>query len=551
MTNSKNKEFDVIILGSGLGGSLLATILARHNARVLMIDKETHPKFAVGEAMTPDTDLMMKVLSYEYDVPELAHLSSFHNIYQNISPSACGLKRQFGFVYHREGKEQLPQETTQVGVVDSSHLFRQDIDSRMVQVAIQYGTKFLPKTKVVDLDIDATRVAVKVENGEEFTAEFLVDASGDNSLLASKFNLRENPTRLKTHSRSIFTHAIGVENYDDFLPDKGKKSKLIPWYQGTLHHIFDGGWMWVIPFNNHKTSKNSVCSIGLNLDPRRFPKTNLPPEAEFQNFLNQFPSIGIQFKNAKPIRECVSTNRLQYSSHSCMGERFYVVPHAAGFVDALFSFGLVTICTIINPLAYRLLKAIAEKDFSTQHFAPIENLQQKLLNHNDDLVNCSYIAFRNFNLWDAWRRVWILGSFLRQSKVRMPQVSQIAAGKARDLVNFNELDDLECLTPSFEGVGEEFFQDVVATLEKVERGLLSPDDAASVLMLSIQSIDFLPKILLKLGDVSRKHLDLKSLDAFYEGLRFLFWVKTSPKPEAKKYFDFKVKDMAHYLLVNQ
>jgi len=157
----------------------------------------------------------------------------------------------------------------------------------------------------------------------------------------------------------------------------------------------------------------------------------------------------------------------------------------------------------------------------------------------------------NFNLWDAWRRIWILGSFLRQSKVAMSQVSQLAAGKAKNLSKFSELDDLEHLTPSFEGLGEEFFQNAVATVEKVEQGLLSADDAASVLMSSIQSIDFLPKNLLKLGDASKKHLDLKSLDAFYEGLRFLFWVKTSPKPEAKKYFDFKVKDMAHYLLVNQ
>ncbi len=69
--NYNTKQFDVIILWSGLAGSILATILARHNIRVLMIDKGSHPRFAVGEAMTPDTDLMMSILSYQYDVPEI------------------------------------------------------------------------------------------------------------------------------------------------------------------------------------------------------------------------------------------------------------------------------------------------------------------------------------------------------------------------------------------------------------------------------------------------------------------------------------------------
>jgi FADH2 O2-dependent halogenase len=44
------------------------------------------------------------------------------------------------------------------------------------------------------------------------------------------------------------------------------------WHDGTLHHIFDGGWFWIIPFDNHKKSQNSLCSIGLMLDCRKYPK---------------------------------------------------------------------------------------------------------------------------------------------------------------------------------------------------------------------------------------------------------------------------------------
>lgn len=159
MSYNETKQFDVIILGSGLAGSILATILARHNTRVLMIDKDAHPRFAIGEAMTPDTDLMMKILSHQYSVPEIAHLSSFNNICENISPSACGLKRSFNFIYHREGEEQTLQEANKVGVPGpSSHLFRQDIDQYMAKVAVNYGVKLLEKTKVIDLNIDRKKL---------------------------------------------------------------------------------------------------------------------------------------------------------------------------------------------------------------------------------------------------------------------------------------------------------------------------------------------------------------------------------------------------------
>jgi len=543
MGSDKTKQFDIIILGSGLAGSILATILARHNLRVLMIDKNAHPRFAIGEAVTPDTDLMLKILSYQYSVPEIAHLSSFDNICENISPSACGFKRSFNFVYHREAEGKTWQEYDKLGVHPSSHLFREDTDQYMIKVAISYGAKLLENTNVIDLKIDANRVAIKVDSGEDYVADYLVDASGYNSPVGRQFNLRENPTRFKTHSRSIFTHMIGVKNYDDCIQGNKNTQDTLSWHEGTLHHVFDGGWIWVIPFNNHQKSTNPICSVGINFDTRRFPKTHLSPEQEFQNLLSRFPNIAIQFKNAKPVRDWVSTGRLQYSSHSCMGERFYVVPHAAGFVDALFSFGLVNTYTIFIPLAARILKAFSANDFSPNYFTDIERLQQQLFDYNDKLVNCSYISFASYDLWNAWRRVWILGSSLRQWKAGIRKGLKIEAGKGEELAQAKDEDNLDYLTPSFEGLGEDFFQDAEKTVEKVAEGLIPPDEAAQQIISLIKSIDFLPNNYLGLGNESHQYFDLLSPFGTSEQSRFLSWIKTSPKPEVKKYFDYNMEDL--------
>ncbi|MFG6101412.1 tryptophan 7-halogenase [Leptothoe sp. EHU-05/26/07-4] len=197
MNRRKNNQFDVIVLGSGLAGSILATILAKHNLRVLIIDKDVHPRFAIGEAVTPDTDLMLKILSYQYSVPEIAHLSSFENICENISPSACGFKRSFNFVYHNEAEGRVWQEYDKLGVHPSSHLFRRDTDQYMVGVAVSYGVELLEKTHILDLQIDANSVEVQVDSGEKFVSDYLVDASGYNSLVSRQFNLREEPSRFK------------------------------------------------------------------------------------------------------------------------------------------------------------------------------------------------------------------------------------------------------------------------------------------------------------------------------------------------------------------
>ena len=64
-----NTTFDVAILGNGLSGSLLATILGKLGVSVVLIDGEQHPRFAVGESTIPHTSLLISLLAEKYDLP--------------------------------------------------------------------------------------------------------------------------------------------------------------------------------------------------------------------------------------------------------------------------------------------------------------------------------------------------------------------------------------------------------------------------------------------------------------------------------------------------
>jgi FADH2 O2-dependent halogenase len=168
----------------------------------------------------------------------------------------------------------------------------------------------------------------------------------------------------------------------------------------------------VIPFDNHDASLNPLCSVGLTLDPRVHPKTDIAPEQEFNDFLRRFPEIAWQFEGARAVRPWVSTGRLQYSAKQVVGERYCLTSHAAGFIDALYSRGLTNTMELVNALAWRLIAASKDGDWSLDRFSYVEALQQGLFDFHDDLVYSSFVGFRDYELWNAVNRTWMLGTML-------------------------------------------------------------------------------------------------------------------------------------------
>lgn len=485
-------QYDVAIVGSGLGGSTLAACLARNGASVLVIDAGTHPRFAIGESTIPYTSMMMRLVSEKYRVPEIKWLTTFENVQGKIT-TKCGVKRNFGFVYHREGQAQNPQEAHEFPIPKithtENHFFRQDVDAWMMAVAVQYGAEVRQQTKIADVEIDDAGVTLVPESGDPIRVKYIVDASGFRSLLAEKFKLREEPSRLRHHARSLFTHMVDVEPFERTRAG-GKHGNPSPWSEGTLHHLFEGGWMWVIPFDNHVRATNSLCSVGISYDPRIHPVPDCSPEEEFRRFIARFPDIAPQFERARSVRDWVRTGRLQYSSKQTVGYRWCLTSHAAGFVDALFSRGLSNTMEIINALGERLLDAIRDDDFSTERFEYVQELEQGLLDFNDDLVSNAYTSFGNYQLWDAWFRIWSLGQILATFEINRTYARYL---EKRDPA---ELRQLEKIAPN--GAIPEYapartlLKQVSELTQRVQDGLADPEKTADEIMGLLKAVDFSP-----------------------------------------------------------
>lgn len=498
------QDYDCAILGSGIGGSMLASILARHGRSVLLVDAGTHPRFAIGEATTPDTSFRMKLLSMKYDVPEILNLSTFHKLRDHVSP-ACGVKRAFSFLYHRDGEEQTPEESHQYPTLappmgPDCHLFRQDTDAYMMSVAVGYGATIRQQCRIESITFPDDpaeagsgteegsgddRVTLMSAAGETFRARYLVDAAGFRSPLAQQFDLRDAPDRVETNSRAIFTHMLGVEHYDALFEGAGGQESSryglkYPLSQSTLHHVFEGGWFWVIPFNNHDDSTNPLCSVGLMLNRELHPETGMDPEEEFFSFVERFPSMRRQFENARAVRGWVSTGRVGYSSRQLVGDRYCLLAHAAGFIDPLFSSGLNLTTSHVDILARHLLEAFDDGDFSAARFRPVEERFRNSFRVFDEVVASSFVSFRDYELWDAWFRVWVVGLLVSTCLNAKLYLRYLETGDPAVLEESNHPPYTGALGTEL-GYFKAYYENALEIIRQVRDGELEPKPAAKAL----------------------------------------------------------------------
>jgi tetracycline 7-halogenase / FADH2 O2-dependent halogenase len=415
MKRQDGTDFDVIVVGTGISGTIISSILARQGHSVLMLDEGSHPRYTIGESTIPQTSQLIQLLSRDYDVPELAvlGLKAPKAIREQIAPTS-GIKRIFGFAYHHVGQEHDPKLAHQFGNVwrDENHLFRQDIDTWLFNLALKYGCQQRQSVKIESVETDASGARVALADGQRFTAKFVIDGSGHKSLLAAKFGLRDNPCQMVSNTRSLFTHMIGVKEFEEVAPT----CMTHPWKVGTLHHLFKRGWFWVIPFNNWEGSTNPLVSVGVTVDDREYPlDPKLDIEEEFCQFLERLPSVKKQFENAQSVRPWVRSRRIQYSSKRTIGPRFALLSHTAGFVDPLFSRGLISTMENIRELLEVLLPALKDGDFTESRFEPVDVQQKLALGFADKMVRAAYASWDDFELWNLWVRVWAIGVHAAES----------------------------------------------------------------------------------------------------------------------------------------
>lgn len=531
----KQQSYDVAVLGSGIGGSVLSAILARQGFRVLLLEKGTHPRFALGEAMQPQSSMLLWILGERFDVPEIQNLSSTDRILANVTRN-CGVKKTFGFLYHEEGKRQDPAQAhllipPATPLVSESHLFRQDIDHYLVKAAVKYGADYRDRTDVEDFAIGADGVVLRTAAGEELHARFLIDGTGHKSVVARKLGLRPEVSELRTQSRTIFTHMRGFRRYDDTLAPEERPGLSRGWYEGTLHHVIDGGWFWIIRFDNVPGSESDLTSVGLTLDMRKYPQRGIPPEQEFAEVVARYPSIAAHLAGGEAVRPWVGTGRLQFSATDSVGPRCFLLSHAHGVIDALYSRGMINTFEQIHALAPRLMQALRDDDFSLERFDYPRRLQAAMLQDNDRMVYNSFRGFGDFAAWNAWLRVWLVNVIFGDLRLFRTCLKYLETG---DKAQFAALDDdpVPLSRPPEEDPMEDLYSFADRTFDRWDAGEVTAAEASAAIFERLDRTNLPP--IHPWGDPAACHLDFLPEKL----VQMVGWGKTAAPPPLNRMFDF-------------
>lgn len=404
--------YDCVIIGAGIAGTTSAFVLAQMGLHVVVVEAGTHPRFAIGESLVPTTTLGFDYLARTYGVPELRQISH----YPELKELGCTgwPKLGFWFGHHREARSLSPGHELMfispgLPIGPDVHILRSDVDNFLVSRLGVYGIDYLDRTLVTGftLESDGVKLILDTEGRRNrVSSRFVLDCSGHKSYLAASLGLRQTFPALGTNSRAIFSHFQDVPVLEKVL---GNPCPLFRTSRDacTIHHCFEGGWFWVIRFDN------GLTSVGLVLDRCAYPDNDLPAQDEFHSFVTRFPTVKAHLDSARAVRPFVKTTRIQFTSHPITGERYLLAPHAAGFIDPLFSTGLDLTVAFVARMAPILYRMMAEDDFCAER---LEGLQQCFLaevKSIDRLIHGMYHAFRHMDIFKQYWRCWVYVSLLQ------------------------------------------------------------------------------------------------------------------------------------------
>ncbi len=335
-------DFDLAIIGSGFGGSLLAMIARRLGLRVILLEKGRHPRFAIGESSTPLANLLLEELATRYDLPRLLPFCKWGAWQQSYPEIGCGLKRGFTFLHHAPGeafsgarRDQLLVAASPHDGIADTHWFRPDFDAFFVEEAARCGVEYGDGIALEAPRFDDGVSLRGTRQGQDFAcrARFLVDATGPRGFLHRALNLGEEVLPVLPPTQALYSHFEGVKRLDE-MGVFDNSATPYPADDAALHHVFDGGWMWVLRFNN------GLTSAGFALRDELANELNLREgAAAWQRLLTRFPTINAQFEGSRATQPFVYAPRLAFCSGQIAGENWALLPSAAGFVDPLLSTG--------------------------------------------------------------------------------------------------------------------------------------------------------------------------------------------------------------------
>src|SRR6266481_2898976 len=300
-------DCDVLIIGAGPAGSLAAALLQREGFRLLVVEKQTFPRFVIGESLLPSSMALLE---------QAGLLDAIEK---------QGFMRKYGAVFFRGNQTcnfDFANQSTP-GFKYTFQVTRADFDKTLADTVAARGVEIHYGHSVTDVSFGNSHatVADAGNNQRNVTARFVLDCSGYGRVLPRLLKLEEPSTF--PPRESLFAHVIG-----DHRPDGREEGKI--WV--CIHT--GGAWIWIIPFSNGKSS------VGVVGDPEFFKSFPEEPEARLREIIMSDPNAAARLAGMKLVFPPQRIAGYACSVKTVYGPQFALVGNATEFLDPVFSSGV-------------------------------------------------------------------------------------------------------------------------------------------------------------------------------------------------------------------
>ncbi len=372
----KASQPHVIVIGGGPSGSTAATLIAQQGYKVRLLEREQFPRYHIGESLIPQTYWVMNRLNMLGKMKD----SEFVRKYSVQFVGASGrLSEPFYFL------DNNPHESSQTWQVK-----RSVFDDRMIKNAAEHGVDVQHGVRVLEVLFEGQRaVGVRVQDesggGERIErADVIVDASGQSSMIMGKLGLRDWDTKLK--KAACWTYWEGAQR--DIGRDEG--ATVVLQLQGKA------GWFWYIPLHDNIVSVGVVADhnyLFKNRDTKDF-------EAIYQAEVDKCPAVKQRISMGKRVDQYRAAKEYSYRSQRAAGDGWVLVGDAFGFLDPLYSSGVLLALKSGELAADAVCAALAKGDTSGSQLGSWETDYVRGMERMRSLV-CAYYAGFSFGKFVA------------------------------------------------------------------------------------------------------------------------------------------------------
>lgn len=347
MIDKAQQATDAVVIGGGPAGSTVSTLIAQRGYKVQLFEREMFPRFHIGESLIPETYWVLKRLNMLDKMKSSPFIKKYS--VQFVSESGR-ISEPFYFVDHK------PHDCSRTWQV-----LRSEFDQLMLNNAREHGVDVHEGVRVLEVLFDsanrATGVRIQGPNGEsrDVGARVVVDASGQSAMLSNRFKTRVVDPKLK--KAALWTYFEGA--YRDTGRDEG--ATMVLQTKGKK------GWFWYIPLHNN------IVSVGVVAEFDYLFKGRGEHEQIYQEELDRCPAVKQRVAQGKRVAEFRATKDYSYRSTVASGEGWVLVGDAFGFLDPLYSSGVLLALKSGELAADAIVEGFEKNDLSAKqlgHWAP-------------------------------------------------------------------------------------------------------------------------------------------------------------------------------------